>query len=440
MKNFWCTITGLKEEQLKPAALAALYIFSILAGYYVLKPLREEIGLLVGKEHTTKLFVGTMLVMLVANPIFSFLMNRFSRVRFIKYVYRFFGLNILIFIGVFKYLEATGQMPEGGEAIKVSGFAFAIGVFFFLWVSVYNLFCGSLFWALMADLYDSSQSKKLFGVVGAGGTLGGIVGSFLTKSLVDDIGPTNLLFITAVLLEVAVFAMMTITRDYKEPIRKEGEVKPNAFSGVSDILKSPYLLGICFYMLLYSFTSSFIYFQQQYIVDAAFSDRESRVDYYATIGLVVNSITLFIQLVLTGRLLPLFGISAGLSLVPVVTTVGFLALGYESSIGVLATADICRRIANYGITRPSREVLYTVVTRQEKYLSKSFIDTFVYRAGDTIASGTFELITRLTANLQTIALIAVPVAIVFLGVGWSLGAAQKKKAESQDEESTRTEN
>jgi ATP:ADP antiporter, AAA family len=426
--DFLCRITGLEEDQLKPAALAAVYIFCILAGYYVLKPLREEIGLLVGKEHVTKLFVGTMLVMLVANPIFSYLMNRFSRVLFIKIVYRFFGLNIVAFIGVFKYLEATGQMPEGGEAIQVTGLAFAIGVIFFLWVSVYNLFCGSLFWALMADLYDSRQSKKIFGLVGAGGTIGGIVGSWLTKVLVTTVGPTNLLFVTMVLLEVAVIAMVAITKNYQEPVRKEGDKKPNAFSGVGDIVKSPYLLGICFYLFLYTFTSSFIYFQQQYIVDAAFSDRESRVDYYATIGLVVNSLTLVIQLFFTGRLLPLIGVSAGLSLVPIVTTVGFMALGYESSITVLAGVDICRRTCNYAITRPSREILFTVVSRQEKYLSKSFIDTFVYRAGDAIASGAFESITAFTANLQHVSLIALPIAVIYLGVAWFLGKAQVKKA------------
>lgn len=429
MKNLICRLTGLEPEQLKPALLAGLYIFCILGGYYVLKPLREEIGLLVGKEHTAKLFVGTLLVMVVANPIFSYLMKGFSRTTFIKIIYRFFALNILGFILVFKYLESVGQMPEGGQAVNVTGFAFAMGVVFFLWVSVFNLFCGSVFWALMADLYKPSESKKLFGFVGAGGTLGGFIGSAVTKTLVTEIGATNLLFVTMILLEVAVWCMVALTKGHAEPPREAGEKKPTATSGISAILKSPYLLGICFYLFLYSFTSTFIYFQQQYIVDAALQTREARLDYYATIGMVVNGLTLIIQLFLTGRLLPLFGISAGLAVVPIVTAIGFLFLGFQPGLMPLALVDVCRRTANYGITRPSREILYTVVSRQEKYLSKSFIDTFVYRAGDTIASGAFEAINALTSSLQTVSLIAVPVALVYIGVALGLGKAQARKAE-----------
>ena len=429
MKEILCRATGLEEEQLEQALLAAAYVFCVLGGYYVLKPLREEIGLLVGKEYAPRLFFGTLLVMLVANPIFSSLMNRFTRATFIKVIYRFFAANILLFIGIFKYLEASGQMPEAGQAVNVTGVAFWMGVCFFLWVSVHNLFAVSVFWALMADLYDSRESKKLFGFLGAGGTLGGVIGSWITKVLVDDVGPTNLLFITLILLEVAVQFMKRLTRDHVEPSREAGESKPNALSGVTDVLKSPYLLGICLYIFFYSFTSSFLYFEQQYIVDAALQSREARVDYYATVAMIFNSATLVIQLFLTGRLLPLFGLSVGLSLVPIVTVVGFLALSYEPSLMVLATFDIIRRTANYGITRPSREALYTVVSRREKYLSKSFIDTFVYRAGDSIASGAFEAIKTFTKSMPVISLIAVGVGVFYSVVAWFLGKAQTRKAE-----------
>lgn len=430
MKKLLCRLTGLEESQLRPACFAALYIFCILTGYYVIKPLRDDVGLLLGTDFQTKLFVGTLIAMTVVNPIFGYLMNRFSRLTFIRLTYRFFALNILGFIVIFKYLVSTGQMPETGKAVEVAGLAFGVGVAFFIWVSVFNLFATSIFWAFLADLYNSRDSKKLFGFVGAGGTLGQLVGSFLTKTLVDDIGPTNLLFLSVISLEMAVFAMNRLAENYEEPERSPEEEKPNALSGVSDILKSPYLLGICLYLLIYSFTSSFLWFQKQYIVAETLTSRVDRVDFYSTVNLITSSLTLTIQLFLTGRLLPLIGLTAGLSLVPVVTTIGFLVLGFNKGLYILAAVEICRYTCNYGVSRPSREILYTVVSRREKYLSKSFIDTFVYRAGDTIASGAVEAIRAFTASLQAISLVAVPFGLAFIGVAIGLGRAQNRRAEA----------
>ncbi len=436
MKQILGKMTGLSETELEQAWTAAVAIFCLLAGYYVMKPLREEIGLLIGKEYAPRLFMGTMIAMLIANPLFSFLMARFERFTFIKIIYRFFAGNILVFIGAFKYLEASGQMVEGGQASNVSGTAFWTAVAFFIWVSVYNLFAVSVFWALMADIYNSRQSKKVFGFLGAGGTFGGLIGSVPTKEAVEVVGPTNLLFITLLLLEVAVWLLRAVGKDYVEPRREESATSPNALSGVSALLKSPYLLAICLYIFFYAFTSSFLYFEQQHIVDATLENREARVDYYATVNTIFNGATLVIQLFLTGRLLPLFGLSVGLSLVPVVTVAGFLALAYEPSLAVLAGVDILRRTANYGITRPAREVLFTVVSREEKYLSKSFIDTFVYRGGDSVASVSFEIIQSQTTSLKVISFIAVGVGLIYTVVAWLLGLAQHKKAktlESRDE-------
>jgi ATP:ADP antiporter, AAA family len=428
VKEVLCRITGLDEEQLAPAWFSSLYVFFLLAGYYVVKPLRDDIALLLGKDFIPKLFIWTLIVMVIANPIFSALMNRFGRVIFIKYVYRFFSLNVLAFIAIFKWLESNGMMPKSGEAVQIQGTAFAVGVVFFVWASVFNLFAVSIFWALMADLFNSGDSKKLFGLVGAGGTFGQLVGSFATRSLVDDIGPTNLLFLTVITLELSVYMMTRLTGDYTDPPKETGKNKPNAFSGVTDILKSPYLLGVCFYLFLYTFTSTFLYFQKQNIVDVTLPLREDRVAFFATISLLISIFTLIIQLFLTGRLLPLIGLSAGLSLVPVVTVIGFLTLGFNPGLWPLAAVEVCRSTANYGISRPSREVLFTVVSRREKYLSKSFIDTFVYRAGDAVASGAFSYILSLSLSLQAISFIAVPVAVLYFGVGVALGKIQTKKA------------
>lgn len=436
MRAYLCRITGLEPEQLVPAALAAVYIFCVLASYYVLKPLREDIGLLIGPDYIPKLFMGTLIVMVLANPIFSALMNRYNRVTFIKFIYRFFILNIFGFILAFKYLERAGLMPEGGEAVKVTGIAFGVGVLFFIWVSVFNLFAVSIFWALMSDIYDSQQSKKIFGLVGAGGTLGQMAGSSLTTALVGYIGPTNLLFVSALLLELAVIAMKVLTAGYEEPKRKPGEKKPNALSGISDILKSPYLVLICLYLFLYTFTSTFLYFQKAIIVDETLLLREDRVAFFANISFFISFFTLIIQVFFTGRILPLFGLALGLSLVPVVTTVGFLVLGFMPGLMPLAIVEVIRSTANYGITRPAREILFTVVSRQERYLSKSFIDTFVYRAGDAVASGAFEAIKSFSFSISAISLIAVPIALAYLFVGLGLGRAQARRARAMEKDSS----
>lgn len=437
MKRLLCKIIGLSEEQFDEAWLAATAIFCILAGLYVLKPLREEIGLLIGKDYAPRLFIGTMVAMLVVNPLFSGLMARFERMKFIQFIYRFFALNLLGFIAVFKYLEATGQMAEGGRANHVNGEAFWISVLFFIWVSVYNLFAVSVFWAFMADIYTSGQSKQIFGFLGAGGTLGGLIGSWVTREAVDFTGPTNLLFITVVLLEATVWILKVVGKDHVEHQRKPNEAKPNALSGVSALLKSPYLLGICLFIFLYSFTSSFLYFEQLSIVDKAIKIREARVDYYATVNLIFNAATLIVQLFLTGRLLPMFGLSVGLSLVPIITVLGFLALAYHPGLYIVAGADILRRIANYGITRPAREVLFTVVSREEKYLSKSFIDTFVYRGGDSLASISYEGVEHFTKNLTVLSLIAAGVGVVYTVVAWMLGLAQASKAKLLEDEAAK---
>lgn len=426
-------MTGLDEETSKKAGFAFLYFFCILAGYYVLQPLRDEMGLLLGKKFLPRLFIWSMLIMLLANPIFSFLLNRMSRLRFVKGIYRFFALNLLLFIGALKFLESTGQMNRSGDANQVTGSAFGVAVVFFLWVGVVNLFATSVFWALMADMFDGNKGKKLFGFVGAGGTLGQMFGSFLTANLASSLGPTNLLFVTVLFLELAVQAMLRLTKGYEEPERIKGEKKPSALTGVSDILKSPFLIGICFYIFFYTFTSSFLWFQKQDIVDRVLSDRGLRVAFFAKVNLAVSVGTAVIQLFLTGRVLGFIGLAAGLSLVPVISVVGFVCLANFPALWPLAIFEVVRKTANYAISRPSREILYTAVSRREKYLSKSFIDTFVYRGGDAIASVAFEKITKITSSLWFVSMTAVPASIIWLLIGFGLGRAHARRMKKMED-------
>lgn len=420
-------LSGLEAKDAPQAGLSFVFFFCILASYYIVQPLRDELGLLVGEEWTQDLFIWSLVVMMLANPLFSILLNNTGRVKLMKIVYRFFALNIVAFIAIFKYLEGAGQMPSHGEAIKVEGFAFAMGFAYFLWVGIFNLISVSVFWALMADIYSGKQGKLAFGFVGAGGTLGQMFGSLLTSTLVSHLGPTNMLFFSALLLEVAVQAMIRITRNYQEPVREVGEKAPNAFSGFSDIVRSPFLLGICLYLFLYTFTASFIYFQKQNIVALNVEGRADRVGFFSNVNLVISIGTFLIQLFLTGGFLSKIGLSAGLALVPLVSIFGFLALAKRPDLLTIALIDIVRKTSNYAISRPAREVLFTAVSRREKYLAKNFIDTVVYRAGDGMAAFIFRTFFSTAGAAAIVSLSALGVSVIYLVVAVFLGKAHANK-------------
>ena len=426
-------VTGIDKDQVVPATLAAFFFFCIMSGYYILQPMRDEIGLLVGKDMIPKLFLITPIVMLVANPIYSYFVNRISRIRFMKLIYRFFAINVLIFIGIMKYLEATGQMNATGAADLVKGPAFYVAVCFYLWVSVFNLFAMAVFWALMADLYSGSAGKKVFGFVGAGGTLGQFIISGLAAKMVVFTGPTNLLFVTVVFLELGVQAMLRLTRGYVEPERQPDQKKDSVFDSVGDIVRSKYLLGICLYLLFYTFTSTFIYFQKTSIVSDALSDRAARYAFFSQVNFAVSGLTLFIQLFLTGRLLPLVGLGIGLAFVPTVTMGGFILLAYVPTLTSIAIVDIFRKTANYAVSRPSRELLYTAVSRREKYLAKGFIDTFVYRGGDAIASITYDAIKAAGAATTVLSVVAIPISVLYFILSLALGKAHGVKMKALED-------
>ena len=430
MPKLFSRLTGIEEREAGQVIWAFLCFFCVLSAYFILQPLRDEMGLVLGKDYLPSLFRWSLLLVALANPVYSWAVNRFPRIQFIRLSYRFFAANILFFIVVLKYLEAQGLIQATGES-ALTGWAFFIPAFFYLWVGVFSLFGVSIFYALLADVYDGEASKKIFGFVGAGGTLGQAFGSFLTAHLVKVLGPTNLLFVSMILLECAVFCMHRLTRNYVEPEREETE-KPNIFTGARDTLRTPYLLGICAYLFLYTFTSSFLYFQKQEIVAELFAARDAKVAFFAKVNLAVSVCTSVVQLFLTGRLLPLMGLKVGLALVPTITVLGFLYLAKAPGLLALAVFEVARKTVNYAISRPCREILFTAVNRRQKFLSKGFIDTFVYRAGDFGASLAVDGLKALAFGFAAISFAAVPCSVLWLGVGVGLGWAHKKRMESPE--------
>jgi AAA family ATP:ADP antiporter len=394
------------------------YFFFLLSSYYVIRPLRDAMGVARSDETLTWLYMGTLLGTLIANPIFSFLVSRFPRRVFLPVVYHVLALCLVTFWALLRFLP-----PEGAKAVA--------GVFF-VWASVFNLFAVSVFWGFMADLYRSDQGKRLFGFIGVGGTLGALAGAQLTKSLAAPLGPVNLVLGAALILEAAVFCMRRLLRLFhvdeessRDPGRPPGR---GVLEGIRLVSKSPYLLGICLFLLLYSISSTFLYFEQARIVRAAFTDPAAKTAYFANIDFWANLVTAITQVLLTGRILSRLGITTGLSALPAVTAGALAAVAAAPTAAMMTIVQVVRRSTEFAVVRPSREVLYTVTTREEKYASKSLIDTFVYRGGDAIGAWTDQLLKALNVAMGTLAAIFVPVAVGWVALAAFLGRRQRALA------------
>ena len=410
----------------EPLELRALfwsfsYFLSLLCGYYIVRPMRDEMGIAAGVENLQWLFTGTFVVMLAAVPLFGWVSSRYARQKFIPYIYGFFISNLLLFFALF-----TSDITHAYVARA-----------FFIWASVFNLFIISVFWSFMADVFSNEQAKRLFGFIAAGGTAGALIGPALTTELAIPLGPTNLLLLSAFFLGWAVVSV-------KRLIVWRGEVGINPderseapgpsdssamgggiLAGIYLVLRSPYLLGICLLILLLSTLATFLYFHQAQIIRDSFSDSAERIRVFAALDFAVNALTLILQVFLTGRIVNKLGIGWTLAVVPLGLGVGFLILGFVPVMPVLIAIQILRRAGNYSIMRPAREMLYVVVGKEEKYKAKNFIDTVVYRGGDAFSAWVYAGLQGLGFSLAGIAFIAVPLAGLWAWTSLRLGRKQE---------------
>ncbi len=414
-------VVDVREEEATALAWSCAYFFFALSSYYIIRPVRDAMGTAGGTRNLQWLFLGTMTAMLLVHPPFGALVAKLPRRKFVSYANRFFVSNLAIFYVLLRVLPET-RLVWVGRA-------------FFIWAAVYNLFVISVFWSVMADSWSTPQGKRLFGFIGVGGTLGGIVGSLITTVLAEPVGVYNLLLISALFLEVSTQAMLRVTATSttaaQTPAQREDKervIGGGVLSGIVHAAKSPYLLGICMYMLLYTFGSTVLYFQQSGIAETAFSSSDVRTTFFARIDLAVNILTALTQIFLTGRIVKLLGVPITLTLLPALSVLGFLAIAVFPLIGVLVTFQVLRRAGEYAVARPTRELLYIVVPREDKYKAKNLIDTFVYRAGDQLAAQSMAKLTASGLAMAGTALVAAPLALVWLVIGWWLGKQQEARA------------
>ena len=398
--------------EVRATLLGFCWFFCLLGGYYLLRPLRDALGLAGGAQELQWLFSGTFVAMLMLVPLFGALVARLPPRRFVPLAYRFFTASIVVF-GVLIARDVQNVW---------------VGRVFFVWISVFNLFVVSIFWSVLADRFSNAQGRRLFGFIAAGGTAGTFAGPALAATLVSTVGPVALTLGAALLLEAALQCFRGLHPRATgsaalDAGRGAGEGEGDAarplgggvFAGLGLIVRSPYLLGLCGYLLLHTAASTFLYFEQGRIVADAFADTASRTRFFALVDLGVSTSTLLLQVFVTGRLMKRLGLGMALLLLPVASALAFVAVAWSPALLVLAGAQALRRACDYAIARPAREVLFTVVSREAKYKAKNAIETVVYRGGDAASGWLSSGLGALGIGFAGLAAIAIP-----LSAAWAL--------------------
>lgn len=404
-----------------PTLVAGLFFFCVLTALMVVRPAREALGMQRGIEAIRWLFIGTVVVTLLVNPVFGWLVSRFRRMVFISATYLFFAAGLVAFYAVL--------------VLAPSSVGVRTGQVFYVWFSVFNLFATMLFWALMADRFSLEQSKRLFGAIAVGGTLGAIFGPWLAGLLAKPFGTPALLLVAALFLVLALLAAFWLTRlsvgsaqDASRGEPAEARIGGSSWEGLQSVLRSPYLLAICAYVLILAVMATFIYFTRLQMVAALAADTDMRTTAFARIDLATQVATLVLQALVTGHLMKRLGVAVTLALLPLTAAMGFIGLALLGSLAALIALEASFRAVQRGIMRPARETLFTVVSRADRYKAKGFIDTFVYRTGDVVGSQTEGWLGRLGMGLAGLASFAVPLAVAWLALGLWLGYAQRARS------------
>jgi AAA family ATP:ADP antiporter len=399
------------DKELNGLLWATTYGFFIMFSYYILRAVRDEISS-ADRGNLQILWTAVFFVMLVAVPLYSWLASKFSRGVFVPLANRFF---IACLIGFWLCLAL---LPEAARPW--------IDRVFYVWTSVFALFVVTVFWGLLADCFDNSQAKRMFGFIAVGSSIGGMVGSSLTAGLAEIVPTFSLLLIACIPLEAASWCALTLHRRFGTGnILIQGEaaraIPGNAWTGMKAVFASRYLMGIATFIVLMTFVSTMLYFQQANLVADAFSDRGVRTAFFAKVDLVVSILTVIFQVYLTARIIKWLGIGRTLLLVPVAVALGFVALGIYPTLAVLVVVQVAYRAGRYGLTKPAREILWTVLSREAKYKSKPFIDAAVYRGGDLVSGWIYTGLAAIGLSIGAIAIVAAPVAALWAMVGLSLG-------------------
>ncbi len=410
-------ILGVRRDELVAVAWSFVYFFCVLSSYYMLRSVREAMAVEVGFRNVPWLFSGTFVAMLLIAPVFGFIASRFPRKTFLPWVYYFFTANILIFWGLFT------SNPEGSETFKT------VGITFFIWLSVFNLFVVSVFWSFMADIYTKTQSRRLFGLISSGGSAGAILGPFMTSVLVVPIGFENMLPISAAILLVAVVCISKLKRwvavehesDAESTVVSDRALGGTWLSGAAAVFREPYLIWMGCGSVIASLMGTALYMFNIELAGQYFESTDTRVQFFARLDFFTSSLALLGQLLVVRHSVSRLGLGITLAIMPIISIAGFLLLAVHPVFMVVAVLTVVRRAIGFGLTKPSSDMLYSVVPDEQKYKSKNFIDTAIYRGGDLFGTWTIRGLQGLGLGISGIALVLLPFGIIWAALAILLG-------------------
>ncbi len=403
----------IEAYEMRAVILSMLFFFFLFGSYSIVKPVRDVMGTVYGMGNIQELFTGTFISSFLFAPLYSWLASRIKLSTFLPWVYGVVAVSILCFYALFEFGEAQDRW---------------VAAAFYIWVSTFNMLIISVFWTFMADIFSRTQAKRLFGFVAAGGTLGGIVGPAIATFLVKSVGNSNLMLISALGFVMTAVLVRMLTAE-KQRMAASGvdaqhttldrKLAGNPMDGFKLLLKSPYLLLLAVFLLLMTWISTVVYIQLGDLITKAFDSREARTQAYATIDLLVNSSAVLIQLFGTGRIISRFGVTTGLLVNPVIMVVAFVAAVFSPVLMVLGGIQVLRRVAEYAVAKPTREMLFTVVDQESKYKAKNVIDTVVYRFGDVSSAWVSSFI--LPFGVAGLAIFGGVVCLIWFPVAYVLG-------------------
>jgi len=399
----------LERSELAPVAASFSFVFILMAAYYVLRPVRDAMASDWSDAELSWLWTLTFFISAGAVLLYGAIVSKIRIRRLVPGVYLCFAGSFLLFYQVSQSLENTRLVDQA----------------FYVWVSFFALFHISVFWSFTADIYSRQQSRRLFGLIGAGASIGAMVGPSIPVVLGGMLGVYPLLLLAAIMLTLIVPLIYYLDRNrgrYGEPTSNPAQIPlgGNLIDGFVDFFGSRFLLGIGLFILLYTMMSSFVYFELKNVM--AEFDRATRTQYWGMIDLVVNTLTVLTAVFATSRLATRCGLAITLALVPALLVVGWLAVALAPGVLLLVGLQIVRRAGNYAITRPGREMLFTGVDQATRFRTKPVIDIVVYRGGDVLAGWTYTALAQgIGLGLGAIALVAAVIALIWMGVGLFIG-------------------
>jgi AAA family ATP:ADP antiporter len=392
------------------AVVAAFFLFFFMwAGYFSVRPVRETVGTLLGRQAVADLWLYTGAFSILIIPLYGAVVARFKRSTFLPWTY-----------GI-----VAAALALVGLLLDPASFSPLLGKSFYVFISVVNLFLLSMFWSFLLEIFDRGQTKRLFGVIAAGGSAGALAGPLVSDLTVTTIGQGGILFVAATMFVIAIVCQRVLLRAWTHrPGADAAEDRPiggNVFAGVSLILRSPYLLGIALFIVGISAVSTILYFEQLRIVSDAFVDTNERTRIFARMDWIVQSLTVITQIFLTGRIASRLGVTTLLTLVPILMVVAFLGLAGYSTFVLFAGVFILRRAGEYALVRPGREMLWSPLDKETKYKAKNTIDVPVYRAADYIGGQANAALTAIGVTPNGMMAVGAGIAAAWALVGWWLG-------------------